>query len=215
MASLPACCWHHCKHCTVIVARVAPALLPLLHGHLFLCLAGIVNLVAPMLLPALQTGVCPVQSSCNTLVYMTLLPFSLSLPVVLLLYLALFHSYWALGQCSAGASAAVALVSLLTCCWHHCQHPTVVVASIAPVLLPLLHGRLSPCHVGIVNCILPALLPALQTGICQVTTQLQHIGVRDAVAILLIAACGFVTIPGVLPRQLGLQPMWHWHLCWL
>ncbi len=34
--------------------------------------------------------------------------------------------------------------------------------------------------------------------------QLQHVGVRGIVAVLLIIADGFIAIPGIVPRQLGL-----------
>ncbi len=59
---LPALCWRHCQHrAVVLVAGIATASLPSLHGHFCPGRAGIVALIAFALPPASQTGVCPVM----------------------------------------------------------------------------------------------------------------------------------------------------------
>jgi hypothetical protein len=89
--------------------------------------------------------------------------------------------------------------------WHHCQHCAVVIASAAPAWSPLSRRHHHPHCAGVVALIAPTLLPASQTGICPVTTQLQHLGVSGDVAMLLVIARGFVPVLGILPWQLCLQ----------
>jgi hypothetical protein len=71
--------------------------------------------------------------------------------------------------------ARIALASLpALCCCPCCRHCAGVIALVAWALLPLLHGRFSPCCAGIVALVAFASLPALQTGGCPITKQLQH-----------------------------------------
>ncbi len=72
----PMQCWCLCWCCTGVLARiglaVSPALccrllrccasLPLLHGHLRPCCAGLVTCVAPALPSASRTGICPITT---------------------------------------------------------------------------------------------------------------------------------------------------------
>jgi hypothetical protein len=53
--------WYHCQHRAIVVASVAQASLPLLHGRLCPCPAGVAALGIPALLPASQTGLRPVM----------------------------------------------------------------------------------------------------------------------------------------------------------
>ncbi len=109
------------------------------------------------------------------------------------------------GQFSAGISANVALASLPASRWHHCKHHAVVIFGVLLALMPTLHWHLCPCCAGIATFVVPILPPASQTGICPTTTQLQHICVRGVIVVVIFLTHGLVAVPGVVPRQLGLQ----------
>jgi hypothetical protein len=84
--------WRHRQHCAVDVSGVAPALLPSLRGRLCPCHAGVAALSTPVLLPASQTGICPVMMQLQHVIGEASLSRSMLSPVALLLYLALAHS---------------------------------------------------------------------------------------------------------------------------
>jgi hypothetical protein len=68
------------------------------------------------------------------------------LPMASLLYLALVHSNLAFHGLAKAAMAffGIALVSLIALHWRHCQHQAVLVAGIAPALLPSWPSKVRP-----------------------------------------------------------------------
>jgi hypothetical protein len=143
--------WHHCLHLTGVFALVALALPPLLplHCHQHCKLAS-----------------AQPQRSCDMSTYMALSSWSFSFPVALLSYPASFHGHFAFDGPTNAALASLPVLCFAT--------RAGVIASIAPLLLPVLHRHCCPHCAGIVTLVTPALLPASQTGICPVMMQLRH-----------------------------------------
>jgi hypothetical protein len=152
--SLHALHWRHCQRQAVLVAGVAPALLPSWPSRSGRCRASICRRWA-CVLPASCWRHC---QHCAVVHVTGIVPASL--------------------LCCRGAFALVALASLSSLplphlqhrnlvsaqspnsCdtrWHHCQHRTIVVAGVAPALLPLSHGRFCPCSADVANLGIPAL----------------------------------------------------------
>ncbi len=115
-----------------------------------------------------------------------------------------------------GAFALVALVSLPSlpshcrqhcelACWRHCQHRAIIVADVAPTLLPLLRGCLCPCPAGIATLGIPALPPASQTGLRPVMMQSRHIAGEALLSHSLLLPVAIVAVPGVSPQRFGLR----------
>ncbi len=124
--------WCHCQHCAILVAGIALTSLALLRGRLCPHCAGIAALGTPTSPPESGTGIWPVMTQLQHVAGETLLLHSLSLSVVLSMYLALAHSdlafngvakmlmafFW---RCT-GVLICIALVSLpassCPCCWR-------------------------------------------------------------------------------------------------
>jgi hypothetical protein len=171
-------CWCHPQHCAIVVAGVAPALLPLLRGCLCSCRAGVATLGTPALLPASQTGICPVMTQSQHVVGALLLCSMLS-PVASSLYPALAHSNLAFNSlaeaamaffwCCAGVLAHIALsllpASSFPCCWH-CTGIVAELAFEGPAGAKLVFAGVAltfcPHCAGVISSIvLLSLLPAL------------------------------------------------------
>jgi hypothetical protein len=183
-------CWHHCQHCAVVVAGVAPTLLPSLRRHLCPHCAGVVPLITPTLPPASQTGACPVMTQLQHLASEALLSRSLLLPMALLLYPALVHS----NRPSTVWPRQRWLFLALR--WRPHPHCTGIIASVELSLLPVLRPhccqiglrRSGQCSAGVCRrC--AGVSPALRWGHCQV--------------------CAVVIVAGVGP---ALSPLAHRHL---
>jgi hypothetical protein len=123
------------RHCC---CRVALASSPLSRRHLCPCCAGIAALVMPALMPASQTGICPVMTQLQHVAGEASLLCSSLLPMASLLYLASAHGDLAFNGLAKAAMAffGVALVSLPALHWHHCQRGAVFVTGVVPGLLP-------------------------------------------------------------------------------
>jgi hypothetical protein len=128
--------WHHCQHCALVVADVAPAPSHLLRRCLCPGRAGVAALGTPALPPASQTGICPVMTQLQPVVgEVSLLRSTLS-PVALLLYPESAHSDFGLRQSGQGSNGI--LLALSRC---PCPHCTGVIASVKLFLLLALCRR--------------------------------------------------------------------------
>jgi hypothetical protein len=148
-ASLPALCWQLCQRCAGVLARIRLVSSPALHCHCCQQYAGIVALVAQASLPPVVLVFCP----CCFCVAASLLSWHLH-------SLAAVKTCWGMWRCcrllvianglvpipgvtpsqlglqwsgqgSAYVFAGVTLASLPACCWHHCKHCAVIVASLS------------------------------------------------------------------------------------
>jgi hypothetical protein len=130
--------WRHRQHRAVIVAGVAPASSPSSRRCLCPRCAGIAALGTPASPPASRTGICPVMTQSRHVLGEASLSRSTSSLVALLLYPASAHRGLAFVGLAEAAMAffGVALVSLPASHWHHRQHQAVLVAGVAPALLP-------------------------------------------------------------------------------
>ena len=161
LASLPAsrpCC---CQRCAGIVPLVARVSLPSLR---WCCRSW--HTASP---PASQTGICPVMTQSQHVTGEASLSRSTLSPVASLLYPASAYSNLAFdGQAKAAmAFFGIALVSLPTLHWRHCQHQAVLVADVVPALLPSWHSKVQlvprwrlPAMRSRFACIVLASLPA-------------------------------------------------------
>jgi hypothetical protein len=133
--------WRHPQHCALVVAGVAPALLPSSRGRLCPRCAGIVALGTPTLPPASRADICPVITQSQHINGEVSLSRSTSPPVALLLYLALAHSILAfhgLAEAAmaffwrcAGVLARIALASLPASSCPCCRRCAELVAKLA------------------------------------------------------------------------------------
>jgi hypothetical protein len=172
--------WRHCQHCTIVVAGIAPASLPLLHGHLCPCCAGVAALGTPASPPALQTGIWPVMTQSRHVTGEASLSHSSLLPMASSLYPASAHSNLAFGGLAkaamtfflrcAGVLARIALASLPVSSCPCCRHCAGVVAKLAfkgPAGTVLVFAGVAlvfcPHCAGIIaSIVLLLLLPALR-----------------------------------------------------
>jgi hypothetical protein len=176
--------WHRCQHCAIVVANVAPALLPLLRGHLCPCRAGAAALGTPALPPASQTGICPVMTQlrhvlgeaslwCSTLLLMALLLYTAS-AYSNLAFNGLVKAAMAFFLHCAGVLAHIALASLPASSCPCCRCCASVVAELAfkgPAGAALAFAGVAltflPHHAGVIaSIVLLSLSPALRRHHC-------------------------------------------------
>ncbi len=201
---LPALHSRHCPGYAGIFASIA-LLMPALCWRCHQRCPGLVALISLAMLPSLQTSNCPPKTQsrhirvCDVFVMVIVLARGLiTIPGIVPGSICL---RWSCGS-SIGLFAGVVLASLAAL---HCP---VVVASVASALFSLSCGRFCPCCAGIVALIALALLPALRTGICPGTKQLQQALASSSVSRPCCCQCCAGTIP--LIAQVSL-PWLHWH----
>jgi hypothetical protein len=163
--------WHHCQHCTVLVAGVALASMPLLCGCLCPCHTGVVALVTSTLPPASQSGICPVMTQLQHIAGEAFLLRSSLSPVALSLVTVpgVGPQQFGLQRSGQGSNGI-----FLAWHWRSCPHCTGVIASIKLSLLPALCRhccrvglqRSGRCSAGVCRrC--TGILPALRWHHCQ------------------------------------------------
>jgi hypothetical protein len=196
--------WCHCQHRALVVANVAPASSLLLRGCLCPRRAGVATLSTPALPPASQTGICPVMTQLRPVVGEVSLSHSTLLPVASLLYPESAHSDFGLqqsGQGSNGIFVGVALVSSRALHWRHCQRQAVLVAGVAPALLPSWPSRSGRCRTSVCQrC--ACVLPASRWRHCQHCAVVHVTGVVPASSPCCVGAFALVT-----PASLSLSPL--------
>jgi hypothetical protein len=107
--------WRNRQHCAIVVAGVALALLPLSRGHLCPRRAGIAALGTPALLPASQTGICPVMTQSRHVIGEASLSRSTSSLMASSLYPASAHSNLALDSLAEAAMATFSIEDSQLC----------------------------------------------------------------------------------------------------
>jgi hypothetical protein len=162
---LPASSCPCCQCCTSVVAELAfegLAGAALVFAGVALafcphCAGAIASIVLLSLSPVLHQQHCPCRVGAFALVALASLP---SLPSPCL-------QHWELVSAQSRNSCDKR--------WRHCQHHAIIVAGIAPALLPSSPGHLCPHIAGVATLGIPTLPPASQTGICPVMMQSQHV----------------------------------------
>ncbi len=155
LASLPASSCPCCRHCTSVVAKLAfegPAGAALAFASVALtfcphCAGVIASIVLSFLLPALRQRHYPCHVGAFAFVALALLPLS---PLRC-------RQHRELASAQSRSSRDMR--------WRHCQHHAIIVAGVAPALLPSSCGRLCPCPASIATLGISALPPASQTGL--------------------------------------------------
>jgi hypothetical protein len=194
LASLPASSCPCCQHCTGVVAELAfkgpsGATLPFSGIALAFCLqcAGIIaSFVLSSLSLTLRRSHCPCCMGTYSLVALALLPLS------------------PLRHCQNRKLASAPSRSSRNMRWHHCQHCAIVIAGVAPALLPSLCGNLCPCCACVAAFGTPVSPPASRTGIQPVMTQLRHVAGEALLSRSLSSPMASLLYPVVSPQRFGL-----------
>ncbi len=198
--SLSALRWHPCLHCAGSITSILLSSSPALHRHHCPCCVG--TLIALDLSPTLHPHcryyceLASAPSRCNrdTSAYVALSLCSLTLSVVLVAVTGAVP--WRLGLHVRPISRWWFLSAL-----HRCHHPRCagILASIVLLSFQALCWRCHQCCVGLFALITLALPPALQTNICPTKTQSQHVRACGVVVMVIVLACGFIAVPGIVP----------------
>ncbi len=202
LVSLSALHWHPCLHCAGGITSIVLLSSPALHRHHSPCRMGIFALITLDLSPTLhpcchyycELASAPSQCNRDTSAYVALSLCSLTSSVVFVavtgavpwqlgLHVRPILRWWFLSalrrrhhlRC-AGVLASITLLSFPALFWH-CHQRCIGLFALIPLALP----------------------PALQTSVCPTKTQSQHIRARGVVVVVIILACGFIAVPGVVP----------------